>query len=402
MGLAMKTKLTKRAVEAIQPGSSDMILWDTEISGFGCKITPKGTRVYFLYYRTTACRERRPSIGIHGHLTCQEAREIAHHWRSEVAKGGDPSQSRRDRRNAATLAEFSERYMADYAPTRKRASSIKTDEINLRCHILPALGNIRVADITRADVVRFHQRMSATPGAANRTLALLSHMLNVAEKWGLRLDGSNPCRHVEKYPQNKRQRFLSETETARLADILTQAEHESTELPSVIAAIRLLIFTGARLSEILTLRWEHVDLDGQRLALPVSKTGEKVIYLSPPAIEILNALERTSPYVIQGRKPDAHLVNLEKPWRRIRARAGLDDVRLHDLRHSFASIAVGLGEGLPMIGKLLGHTQAATTHRYAHLADDPVRTANERIGVAISGRMRGKGAEIVDIARRRS
>ncbi len=390
----MKTKLTKSAVENIQPEPRDFIMWDTEINGFGCKITPKGKRVYFLYYRTTAGRERRPSIGVHGQLTCQEARDIASRWRSEVARGGDPSQARRDQRSAETLAEFSERYMTDYAPTRKRASSITTDRINLRCHILPALGNLKLADITRADVIRLHQSMSAIPGGANRTLALLSHMLNIAEKWGLRPDGSNPCRHVEKFPANKRQRFLSETEIARLADTLAQADHARTELPGVIAAIRLLIFTGARLSEILTLRWEHVDLDNQRIILPQSKTGKKVVYLSQPAIEVLISIEQTSQYVIQGRKPDAHLVNLEKPWRRIRARVGLDDVRLHDLRHSFASVAAGLGEGLPMIGRLLGHTQAATTHQYAHLADDPVRTANERIGEAISGMMRGKGADV--------
>jgi integrase len=395
----MKTKLTKTAVEKIQPEPRDFIVWDTEINGFGCKITPKGKRVYFLYYRTTAGRERRPSIGVHGQLTCQEAREIASRWRSEVARGGDPSEARRDQRSAETLAEFSERYMTDYAPTRKRASSITTDRINLRCHILPALGNLKLADITRADVIRLHQSMSAIPGGANRTLALVSHMLNIAEKWGLRPDGSNPCRHVEKFPANKRQRFLSETEIARLADTLAQADHERTELPSVIAAIRLLIFTGARLSEILTLRWEHVDLDNQRIVLPQSKTGKKIVYLSQPAIEVLSSIEQTSQYVIQGRKPGAHLVNLEKPWRRIRARVGLDDVRLHDLRHSFASIAAGLGEGLPMIGRLLGHTQAATTHQYAHLADDPVRTANERIGAAISGMMRGKG---VDVDRRQS
>ena len=136
----MKTKLTKTAVEKIQPEPRDFILWDTEINGFGCKITPKGKRVYFLYYRTTAGRERRPSIGVHGQLTCQEARDIARRWRSEGARGGDPSEARSDQRSAETLAEFSERYMTDYAPTRKRASSITTDRINLRCHPLPELG----------------------------------------------------------------------------------------------------------------------------------------------------------------------------------------------------------------------------------------------------------------------
>ena len=387
----MKIKLTKRVVEEVSPAEKDVILRDKMLPGFGCKITPKGRRSYFLYYRTRDHRERRPLIGVHGQITCEQARDIASRWLAEIANGGDPGGERRAQRNAETFEDFARRYMKDFAPNKKKASSIETDRINLNKHIIPALGPLRVSAITRADVVRLHQRMKDRPGAANRTLALLSHMMNVAEKWGVRPDGTNPCRHVDKYPQRRRERFLSEKELAHLAAVLTEIELAQSELPSVVPAIRLLLFTGARRSEILTLRWEYVDLDGQCLRLPDSKTGAKVIYLPPAALEVLAGLEQQegNPYVIVGGKPGTHLVNLQKPWRRIRKRAGLEDVRIHDLRHSFASMAVAGGLSLPVIGALLGHSQPATTARYAHLADDPLKQAANLTGARISAAMLG-------------
>jgi integrase len=236
-------------------------------------------------------------------------------------------------------------------------------------------------------------------GAANRVLALLSKMMNLAEKWGLRPDGSNPRRHVEKFEETKRERYLTGDELARLGDVLTETEQASTELPSVIAAVRLLVLTGCRLSEILTLQWQFVDLQAACLRLPESKTGAKIVHLNAPALEVLAGIEpqNENRWVIVGAKAGSHLINLEKPWRRIRARARLDDVRLHDLRHSFASVAVGLGEGLPMFGKLFGHTQTQTTARYAHLASDPVKAATERVGAALAGMMTGKRGAVVPL-----
>ncbi len=242
-----------------------------------------------------------------------------------------------------------------------------------------------------------------TPYQANRMLALLSKMMQLSEKWGLRPDGSNPCRHVERFKETKRERYLSAIELARLGDVLTERERMAMETPSVIAAVRLLILTGCRLSEILTLRWEHVDFIGACLRLPDSKTGAKIVHLNAPALAVLAAIERkdTLPWVIVGEKPEAHWVNLQKPWRRIRTAAGVPDVRLHDLRHSFASVAVGLGEGLAMIGKLLGHTQTQTTARYAHLASDPVKAATERVGAALAGMMGRGTAEVFSITKAR-
>jgi integrase len=384
-----KVRLTKKVVEAIAPGERDVIVWDEDLQGFGVKVTPSGRRTYFCYFRTLAGQERRPSIGLHGTLTCDEARGIAKDMLADVRKGNDPSQNRQEQRRAPTLAEFSERYLSDHARTKKKPLSVEADERNLANHVLPALGNKKLPSITRADVARFHQSMKDTPGAANRCLMLLSKMFNLAELWGVRPDGSNPCRLIEKYAERKIERYLSPEELGRLGAVLLAAEKVGDVSAPVIAAIRLLIFTGCRREEILTLRWEHVDRERQCLRLPDSKTGAKSVQLNAAALDVLERIPRRGddPWVISGSKAGNHLINIEKPWRRVRDRAGLSDVRLHDLRHSFASVGAAAGLGLPMIGALLGHKEAATTQRYAHLAADPLRAANELIGQEIAKAM---------------
>ena len=219
-----------------------------------------------------------------------------------------------------------------------------------------------------------------------------------------RPDGFNPCRHVEKYREARRERFLSQGELARLGDELRQAERDNNATPWAIAAIRLLTFTGARRNEILTLQWEHVSEEHGCLMLPDSKTGRKAVRLSPPALALLQTIPRLegNPYVICGERPGRHLVNIEKPWRRIRKAAKLDDVRLHDLRHSFASVAASGGQSLIVIGKLLGHSQPATTARYAHLADDPVKAASDAVGRYIAAAMEGRASELVELSKRKA
>ncbi len=316
---------------------------------------------------------------------------MAQQWLSDVQQGTDPASTQEAVRKAPTVAELAERYLNEHARVKKKPGSIRPDEYNIRCHVLPALGKKKVADVTRADIAELHYAMRATSGAANRVLALLSKMFNLAEQWGYRPDNSNPVSHIERYKEKRFERFLSAEELARLGDVLAEAERTQSEYPSVIAAIRLLIFTGARLSEILELQWGYVDFDNACLRLPDSKSGAKVIYLSAPALSVLYHIDRheNNPYVIVGREPLSHLVNLRKPWARIRAKAGLDDFRLHDLRHSFASVGAGLGVSLPIIGKMLGHTQAATTQRYAHLAADPVKEATDKIGETIAAALQG-------------
>ena len=211
-----------------------------------------------------------------------------------------------------------------------------------------------------------------------------------------------PYRIVSKFKLRKRERYLSAAELSRLGDVLSEAERIRTEQPSVITAVRLLLLTGCRLSEILSLRWTQVDFDYACLRLADSKTGAKEVHLNAPALEILAKFERVdaNPYVIAGAKPGAHLVNLRRPWLRLRKRADLNDVRIHDLRHSFASVAVGLGEGLPIVGKLLGHTQYRTTQRYAHISVDPAKAATERVGAAIAGMMGNRTGQVVPLRKR--
>jgi len=395
-------KLTKKRVESVKPSARDVFLWDEELKGFGVRVKPTGIRSYLIQYRNRHGRSRRLTIAMHGRLTAEEARSEARQLLGAVARGEDPAAERRTLREAPTLTVFAKRYMAEIAHAKKKPGTIKTDETNLRLHLIPALGSLPLASVTRTDVVRFHHSMKATPGAANRTIQLLSHMMNVAEKWGLRPDGSNPCRQLEKYKEIKRERFLSAAELARLGDTLSEAERAGTETPAAIAAIRLLVFTGCRRGEILGLQWKYVDFENTCLRLPDTKTGPRTVHLNAPALEVLADVPRLegNEYVITGAKPGRHLVGIKKPWQRIRDHAGLSDVRLHDLRHSFASVAVGLGESLFMTGKLLGHAKAETTQRYAHLADDPVKAANERVGSAIAGMMNGTSADIVPVKKR--
>lgn len=393
------TKLTIRSVASAKPSDRDILVWDDELRGFGLRVKPSGIKSYLIQYRNQHNESRRLTIGRHGVVSPEEARRKARKLLGQVQDGSDPATERKDARSAPTVADLAERFMKEHANVKKRASSAQMDAINLRLHVLPSLGRKKVATVTRTDITSLHHAMRDRPGAANRVMALLSKMFNLAEKWELRPDGSNPCRHVDRYPERKMERFLSADELGRLGAVLTEAERTGTELPSVIAAIRLLIFTGARLGEILNLRWDQVDLERACLRLPESKTGPKVIHLSAPALEVLDGIERQdgSPSVITGKIPHKPLVNLRKPWYRIRSKAGLEDVRLHDLRHSFASVGVAGGLSLPIIGALLGHSQPATTARYAHLAADPLQQATNMIGERIAAAMKGKSAEVVEL-----
>jgi len=372
-------KLTKKIVESTSPQDKDIILWDSEISGFLCKVTPAGKKSYFLYYRTQDRRQRRPKIGDHGVMTCEQARSIAQLWLLEVSQGKDPSAEKQDLRAMPTLKELANQYMTEHA-SRKKESSRKGDQVLWKKHILPVLGALKVSSIDRSDIAKLHHSLQFLPIAANRVLSLLSKALNLAELWGYRPNHSNPCLHIKKYTEQKRERFLSQDEIAKLMNVLEE-EEKNSQNPWTIYAIRLLLITGCRLNEILTLKWEEVDFSNQYLRLSDSKTGKKLVYLSTTAIDILKSVPQVvdNPYVICGEKKGAHLINLQKPWRRIRAKAGLDDVRIHDLRHTFASIAASNGLSLPIIGALLGHKQTQTTARYAHLIGQSLLEASEKI-----------------------
>jgi integrase len=364
--------------------------WDNQIKGFGVRVYPTGRKSFVVSYRNSGGQKRFHTLGNFGVLTVDQARRMAKERLAEVLNGNDPQADREAKRTASTVSDLCDRYLEQHAMAKKKPSSIQQDKRMIEKHVRPKLGKIKVADVSRSDVSKIHHSLLSTPYEGNRVLALISKMMNLAEKWGLRADMSNPCRHIERFKEAKRERFLCNDELSSLGTALELAEANG-ESPYAIAAIRLLALTGARLTEILTLKWEHVNFSRSIAFLPDSKTGAKQLFLSPPAITVLMSLDKNTcnPYVIVGGNSATHLKNLHGTWNRIKKSANLSGVRIHDLRHTFASFGASRGLSLPIIGKILGHTQAATTQRYAHLSADPVKNAVESIGNSISGAMRG-------------
>jgi integrase len=341
--------------------------------------------------------ERMHTIGRYGPLTADKARDLAKLALADVAAGGDPQGGRAATRAEMTLADLCDLYLAEGCATKK-ASTLATDQGRIARHIKPLLGRKRVSAVAREDVERFLADVAAGKtattektkargkavvtggkGTATRTLGLLGSILGFAVDRKLRAD--NPARGVRRFKDRKCERFLSPSELGRLGAALEAMEAEGAH-PYGIAIIRLLAFTGARRSEIEGLRWREIDFDRGLLRLEDSKTGQKTLTLSPGAAAILAGVSRVagSDFVFPAASGGDHYQGAAKVWIKARALAGLEDVRLHDLRHTFASFGAGGGFGLPVIGALLGHRNATTTQRYAHLADDPLRKANDWIG----------------------
>ena len=408
----MKTKITKRVVDTTIPGPLDTFLWDTDVKGFGVKVTPRGSKVYLLQYRYGG-RVRRYTIGKHGSpWTPDRARGEAVRLLGRIEEGVDPATEKADARREMSVAELCDQYLAEGCGTKK-ASTLATDRGRIERHIKPLMGRRRVSEITPNDVRRFQDdvacgktaadertgprgraRVTGGRGTAARTVGLLGGIFSFSIAEGLRTD--NPVRGVKRFVDARRERFLSSDELARFGDALTRSEADG-ENPNAIAAIRLLILTGCRKGEVLGLRWEEVDFQRGCLVLGATKTGHRIIPLGAPALELLASLTRVegNPHVFPGVKVDGgHFVGLPKLWERVRARAELDDVRLHDLRHSFASVGAGAGMGLHIVGKLLGHRDPKTTARYAHIADHPAKAAADRIAMGIDAAMRRKSTSV--------
>ena len=378
-------KITKRTVDALVPAERERIVWDDDIKGFGVRVHPTGRKVYIVKYRHEG-RSVKVTIGPHGPITPAAARAKAAEIVTLAKTGRDVAGKTPRARGSATVADLAKRFMDEYAPAHLKPGTARLYRKIIDNRILPRLGKRRVGEIGKSDVVALHHDMRDVPDHANRTLSLLSRMLTLAEVWEMRPEGVNPCRHVRKYPEHKRERFLSDDEYRRLGAALRDAEREGFASPVAVAAIRLLMLTGCRSGEIMSLRWEYVDLEAGEIRLPDSKTGAKVVHLGDPAIAVLRSIPRMegSPWVLPGVKRDKHITYLHDSWRRILDRAEIDNLRIHDLRHSFASGGLLVGEGLPMIGKLLGHNKVQTTARYAHLANDPVKAAANRIASRIA------------------
>lgn len=387
-------RLTKKVVEALQPSEVPRYFWDDQLPGFGVKITPTGKRRYVCKYRVGGGRTGRQRwyfLGLHGQITCDQARDQAIQIFSVVSRGEDPQATKEANRNAPTLTDLWTRYQVEHLP-KKKLHSVQDDRQKARDFILPALGHHKVANITRSDIQVIHQKLADRPYQANRVLALLSKMFSLAEVWGYRPDNSNPCHQVERYKEKARQRYLSQAELKRLAQTLDRLGDSGPLWPYIIAAIKLLLFTGARVSEILNAQWAWVDWENRVIQLPDSKTGAKPIFLSEPALAILLQLKSVAnceenAYIIHGHVKGKSLVNISKPWKRICEEAGISGVRIHDLRHTAASFGVAHGLNLPVIGRLLGHTQHQTTQRYAHVDTDPALLAANTIAKALSQAM---------------
>jgi integrase len=487
----MQAKISKRVVDAATAAKGDELwIWDTELKGFGLRVRPNGRRTYVLEYRPgrggRSTQKRRISIGIHGSpWTPDMARKEALRLLGVVASGGDPAADKTAGKEAPRVDELVERFLREHVEAKRKASTAKEYRRLLDKFVVPAIGHKRVVDVSRPDILKIHNGMTATPYQANRLLAVVCSLFNFGALAGDRPPGTNPTAGIESYPEKERERMLSAQELGWLGEALADEERHAAEVstyearvrearqrfaaaravddrraggvarrelaelraarpvaavpPQAILCFRLLFFTGARCSEIQTLQRLWIDFERAEARLPDSKTGVKTVHLPPPALELLASAPRIAgnPYVITGEREGAHFVGLFKCWQQIRNAAtvkawasdvgspaarivgnltqslgrsptymeclkaaevrsvdlpvGLSNLRLHDLRHAFASVAASSGMGLPIIGKMLGHAQPSTTQRYAHLAPDPVKAAAASVAAKIDDGLRASG-----------
>jgi integrase len=405
----MRLRLTKTVIDAQSaPESGNTVLYDTVVTGLNLRISARNKRTWSVFYRTADGRQRNMKLGDYPVMTPDLARTMATRVLSAVSQGKDPAHDRKSARAAATVAELARQFLANHADSKRKSRTASEYRRLIERHIVPELGTLKVDAVTHAAVQKLHRSMSRTPRQANLTVAVLSAMMNYAIRNGLRTDGLNPVRGTEKFKERARDRFLSDEESRRLLQVLDRHERNAVMVEPVLA-IRLLMLTGRRVGEILCLKWSHLDLDVGLMRLPDSKVGASTYHLSPAVVALLRAAKerqdrdveagKTAPrplarhvpneYVVRGRLGGAPMVNIEKPWRRIREGAGIPDVRLHDLRHTYASKAAASGASLLMIKELLGHNQIQTTTRYAHLVGTHVRSAVQQVDQAFGRLLEG-------------
>lgn len=414
----MAQKLTKSVVDKLEAETSRYDVFDKDLPGFHVRVTPDGVKTFFVRYRSTRSRgSARPrlKIGRYGELTVDKARDEAKKRLADVTLGKDPAAERRALRSAPSVQDLGDTYLLEVDARQKPKVAAENRRLWIN-HVLPALGRQLVTELTPAHVSKVHLSLKDTPYQANRVLALVGSFCTFAERQGVRPRHSNPVQDIKKFPEKPRERYLTAEEMRRLGEALRRAETEGLPTattfkrksrgisasrrakltgrrrgpyakhssarptpanPYAVAAIRFLVLTGWRRGEALSLRWDYLSADLHTATLPDTKTGRSVRKIGDAARALLSELPRIhgSPWVFPGIDPANHLLEINRLWHSVREASGLTDVRLHDLRHSFASVAISSGESLPMIGKLLGHKQVSTTSRYAHLADDPLQVA---------------------------
>jgi integrase len=411
----MRQKITKSVVDAMPPGS---LIWDTEVPRLGIR-RRADAKVYVVKYRTADRRQRWARIGAHGSpWTPETARREALRLLGDVAGGADPVATKIGTRTAPTVSDLCERFLSEHVAVKLKATTATEYRRLVATIVTPKLGPRLITAVTRDDVARLHHLLRGAPYNANRVLALLGKLFALAERWGLRPDGTNPARRLERYRERSRERYLSGDELARLGATLDDAEREKCPQhpavrvescnvcmvagrvsPFIVAAVRMLVYTGMRRSEVLGLRWEDIDEARGVIRLAEHKTdrgGAKSVPLTPAVADLLGRLPRLAdtPYIFAGRREGEGLRSIKKAWARIRKAAGLADVRLHDLRHSYASVGIDAGLNLPAVGALLGHTSPVTTKRYAHVRDAVKAEAAELVGARIAAAMGNGKAEV--------
>jgi len=416
-------RITKRTADALKPNSGEFMLWDDKVSGFGVRVRPTGTKSYVVVYRAGAGRGapvRRYTIAAVGKITPERARARAKDILGSVAHGHDPASQKTTERGTPTVAELADKFMTDHVHAKRKTGTAEFYRDIFDRLVKPALGTTKADKLARLQVGKLHSSLAETPFQANRVLAAIGSMYAFAGRAGIVPEGTAPARGIEKFKESRRERFLTTDELERLGGAIREAEttgvpwtvdetkpnakhvpkaKRSTKITlTAAAAVRLLLFTGCRLREILHLRWDYVDIERGCLFLPDSKSGRKTVVLNAPSLAVLNALERFGSYVVPGDDPEKPRHDLKRPWDAVTNRAGLTGVRIHDLRHTYASFGAGGGLGLPIIGRLLGHSQVATTARYAHLDNDPLRRASEVIAGQLSAALDGKRAEVIPIS----
>ncbi len=387
-------KINKRAVDALGPGVKDTYIWDATVKGFALKVTPRSTKTYLFEYKDSSRKTRRVTIGHHGVITADQARERAKTLAAEVELGGDPASDRTEHRTAPTVSELAGQWLTDHVQARRKAKTLLDYRAWVDRHVVPQIGSMKVSDVRMQHVEKIVRDLSDRPTTANRVLAVVSSMFTFAIRQHYVRD--NPARGIEKNKERKRIRYLTEGELLRLGEVLSAAKKRGDNQVG-IDLTRFLLFTGLRRCEAETCKWSFVDWDNGRIYFPDSKGREKVLPLGQVVIDLLFAIRQRqeqagafdeSGYVFLGKK--GHLVGLPKMWRKWRAEAGLEDVRNHDLRHSFASEGASSGTPLFVVGGILGHKSIASTDRYAHLQDDPARTAADSISSTIDAALSGK------------
>lgn len=402
----MKAHITDELAARLEENN---VIWDDLDTGFGIR-RQRHKAVFLVRYRQNRIR-RCLSLGSCREISAADARQKACIILESVrTRAPSPTKLdiRRSKNGQTYFGEVAERYLQEFAKPRKKPKSLRADRRNLELHILPYIGGLKLSEIDRPLIIKLHTSMHETAVAANRCLALISHIFSVAEKWGLVPYGTNPCRHVDRFLERERERYLTEEEFVRLGTALEIASrgygtidrfsYSKIRFPRVtpedwraLAAIRLLLFTGARSGEILSLRWSWIDWRLKVARLPDSKTGPKILFLPEPAVQLLVTLKErvnceypSSPFVLPGDRASTHFQGLFNAWQRIRTVARLEDLRIHDLRHVYASTAISSGDSLYIVGRILGHRQQATTERYAHLALEPVREVANRTAAKLA------------------